>query len=186
MVGGETTHRFYQYWAPMLHLCNACWCSLLMMEHNLQVQNSNYMKNNDIKHLTSSPYHPSSIGLAERAVQCFKENMNTLSIGNLLETRVPIFLFWNHLNSGFYHQQSYFREEFLTPSWTSSNHNYLHAYKKNKPHKRIIMIPTQNWGNFKSVIQCLSRTFPQENNGWLVQWWKWKVLHLIMFLCQMG
>ena len=34
-----------------------------------------FMKNNGIRHIKSSPYHPVSNGLPERAVQCFKESM---------------------------------------------------------------------------------------------------------------
>ena len=37
-----------------------------------------FMKNNGNRHITSSQYHLSSNGLAERAVQCYKENMKKL------------------------------------------------------------------------------------------------------------
>ena len=39
------------------------------------VQFAQFTKNNGIKHVTSSPYHPSTNGLAERTVQTFKEGM---------------------------------------------------------------------------------------------------------------
>ena len=54
------------------------------------------MKNNDIQHVKSSPYHPSSNELAERAVQYFK-GMKKSSMTESLETRVSRFLFWFHL-----------------------------------------------------------------------------------------
>ena len=38
-------------------------------------QFAQFTKNNGIKHVTSSPYHPSTNGLAKRTVQTFKEGM---------------------------------------------------------------------------------------------------------------
>ncbi|KAL0161349.1 hypothetical protein M9458_045074, partial [Cirrhinus mrigala] len=51
-----------------------------------------FMKNNGICHVKSAPFHPSSNGLAERAVQTFKEGMKKVQ-GGTLETRLLGFLF---------------------------------------------------------------------------------------------
>ena len=51
-----------------------------------------FMKNNGIHHIKSPSYHPSSNGLAERAVQTLKESLRKLKEGSL-ETRLSRFLF---------------------------------------------------------------------------------------------
>ena len=50
-----------------------------------------FLKRNGIRHIRTAPYHPSSNGLAERAVQTIKEAMKKLKDGSL-ETRVSRFL----------------------------------------------------------------------------------------------
>ena len=51
-----------------------------------------FTKQNGIRHVRSAPYHPASNGLAERAVQTFKEAMKRSTTGDL-ETRLSRFLF---------------------------------------------------------------------------------------------
>ena len=51
-----------------------------------------FMKRNGIRHVKTAPYHPASNGLAERAVQAFKEHMKKSS-NDSIETRVARFLF---------------------------------------------------------------------------------------------
>ncbi len=55
-----------------------------------------FMKNNGIKHICSSPYHPSTNGLAERAVQSFKEHIKRIP-GDSIDERLCRFLFWYRL-----------------------------------------------------------------------------------------
>lgn len=51
-----------------------------------------FMKLNGIRHIKTAPYHPSTNGLAERAVQTLKENLKKSKAGSL-ETRISHFLF---------------------------------------------------------------------------------------------
>ena len=55
-----------------------------------------FLTRNSIKHLLSSPYHPSSNGLAERGVQIFKREISKLKEGTLSD-RLAHILFYNHI-----------------------------------------------------------------------------------------
>ena len=51
-----------------------------------------FLQNNGIKHILSAPYHPSSNGLAERAVQTVKRGLKKYTKGSLT-TRLARILF---------------------------------------------------------------------------------------------
>ena len=62
-----------------------------------------FMEQNGIKHVTSAPYHPSSNGLAERAVQTFKraiERMSDLPIQERLSKFLFIYRLTPHSTTG--------------------------------------------------------------------------------------
>lgn len=51
-----------------------------------------FMTKNGIVHIKSAPYHPSTNGLAERAVQSFKQGVSRIS-GSTVQERISKFLF---------------------------------------------------------------------------------------------
>ena len=55
-----------------------------------------FLKANGIRHIRSSPYHPATNGLAERAVQSFKEHLKRFRDGSLAE-KLAKFLAWYRL-----------------------------------------------------------------------------------------
>ena len=55
-----------------------------------------FVSRNAIRHVLTSPYHPASNGLADRAVQTFKSAMRKMATGPL-EGRIAKFLFDQHV-----------------------------------------------------------------------------------------
>ena len=56
-----------------------------------------FMSSNGIRHVKSALYHPASNGLAERAVQVFKENFKRVAQSDSIQTRLSKFLLWYRL-----------------------------------------------------------------------------------------
>ena len=52
-----------------------------------------FLEQNGVRHIRSPPYHPASNGLAERAVQTFKEGLKRFKTGTL-SARLSRFLLW--------------------------------------------------------------------------------------------
>ena len=63
----------------------------------------NFLQRNGVRHITSAPYHPSSKGLAERAVQVFKTGMKRTTMGSLND-RISGFLFAYRKNTTNYYK----------------------------------------------------------------------------------
>ena len=64
---------------------------MLVSDNGLVFTSSKFMQKNGFQHVTSAPYHPSSNGLAERAVQMFKRGMKKQGQGSI-ETKLTCFL----------------------------------------------------------------------------------------------
>ena len=60
-------------------------------ERHSSIPQWKFLKTNGVRHVTAAPYHPSSNGLAERAVQTCKAALKKMSTGTL-ETKIPRFL----------------------------------------------------------------------------------------------
>ena len=60
-----------------------------------------FMKKNNIRHITSAPYHPSTNSLAERGVQTFKNSLGKMFLANnrnySVQTLINSFLFSYHI-----------------------------------------------------------------------------------------
>ena len=70
--------------------CRYRWTS--RNDRQVSAEFEEFLERNGIKHLTSAPYHPSSNGLAERAVQVVKQGLKKNTHGNM-KTRLAQVLF---------------------------------------------------------------------------------------------
>ncbi|KAJ8356519.1 hypothetical protein SKAU_G00193130 [Synaphobranchus kaupii] len=74
-----------------------------------------FMRNNGIVHMTAAPYHPSSNGLAKRAVQTFKEMMKK-SAGGSLSAKLSRVLFSYRITP---------QSTTVLPSWCHHNQRFF-------------------------------------------------------------
>jgi len=91
-----------------------------------------FLCRNGIAHVTSSPYHPASNGLAERAMKTFKEGMRKIKEGTLSE-RIARFLLTIvslHRAPLTFLQLNSYREGNFVPDWISSNLTLQPEYNK--------------------------------------------------------
>ena len=56
------------------------------------VEFETFLQNNGIKHWTSAPYHPSSNGLAERAVQVVKRGLKKIAFGSIRDRLAKVLM----------------------------------------------------------------------------------------------
>ena len=141
------------------------------VKHSSLVLNLSYTR---ICHIKSSPYHPVSNGLAERAVQCYKKCIKKSSNADSLETRIARFLS-PHSTTGtpaaelllgrIPHRLAKARA--LYQGATETLKKYRREIKKFMPSGEFSLL----------VIVCLWRSFHLERTGWQDQCLRWRILY---------
>ena len=125
-----------------------------------------FLEENGISHIWSSPYHPATNGLAENAVQIFKQGLKKHHSGNL-QDRISKFLFHYRLTP--HSTTGLSPAELLCgrksdPGWTCSFPTSATESKESKSCKNYIMIMGQNIANLRREKLCSSKI------------WDWRTL----------
>ena len=114
-----------------------------------------FVKRNNIRHIRTAPYHPSSNGQVERLVQTFKESMKKSS-SESLETRVTRFLFNYRITP---HSTTGSHLSILTPN-PATRIKFKHHHQKEQDDK------TAKERELTIGTSVLVRNFPNDDS-WL-------------------
>ena len=124
-----------------------------------------FMEQNRVKHIFTSPYHSSSNGLAERAVQTLKNAVNKLE--GPMEVRLTKFLFKYHVTPQTTTGLS--PAQLLMGRILRTHLDLLHTDTSQKViEKQQRACRRDHLANFKLVINCLPGIF-MDHNGYLLK-----------------
>ena len=102
VVGSETSVVCYivsNYWGVWAIFATHGQPETLVTDNGscfTSAESQEFTQRNGIRHIRTSPYHPSSNGLAERSVQTLKNNLRKCLAGEM-NTQISRFLFHNHI-----------------------------------------------------------------------------------------
>ena len=129
----------------------------------------NFLRNNGIRHTTSTPCHPVSNGLAEREVQIVKKGLKKITVGTIRTRLTQVLLAYRTIPQA---------TTGLTPAemlldasqglaWISSNCIQRRGLKENKNSRSSAMMPKLNLPHLTLEISSMRRILEMGRTGCL-------------------